>query len=532
MEEKHRRKNRKSSIGYFGVSFLVLFLLLFSVLFFIEKQIRSVHFEEIKANEKRIVKLENDFLGKEFSMILADLHYLHHAFENQLESPVNYEDVALNWTSFSSQRNIYDQIRYIDASGDEQIRINLTVNGGYIVPSTELQNKKDRYYFYEALNLQEDSVHVSPLDLNIEHGEIEVPYKPMIRFSTPIFNSSGDLKGIIVLNYLAENVLSSFRELALNSGGEIVLLNSESYWLSSSDPNLEWNFMFNDSINHMFKNEYEQEWDAIINENGQVITSKGLFTFALVNLQHKIGLNDEISDPNVHLGDDGHWYIVSTVLRDGAYKSLFIDNTFALIVDVLKKNILYFLLIILVSSIVAFLIYLNRKTYSKIKYYSEYDVLTKVYNRRAGISRLNQLFPTDDRRHFLVSLCFIDVNGLKQVNDVLGHKFGDELIVSVVDAIKSTIRDQDFIIRLGGDEFLIVFNDIGVHSAEDIWDRIKAHYEKINLTESRPYFISVSHGIVSHRNNQKSQVDDLIKLADERMYQEKRVLKETLTVIR
>ena len=161
-------------------------------------------------------------------------------------------------------------------------------------------------------------------------------------------------------------------------------------------------------------------------------------------------------------------------------------------------------------------------------YFNEliYDSLTKVYNRRSGLAKLARMFTYDERRKVIISLCFIDINGLKQVNDVLGHKSGDELIVSAVDVIKNIIRDYDFVIRLGGDEFLIVFNGITAETAETIWDRIVAAYDKINQEENRPYLISISHGIVEYDNKQKSELDNLIKEADEKMYLEKRIIKE------
>lgn len=387
MEEKKLLESKKYNIGYFVLSFLLVFIISFVVLFVIEKEIRSSKFDELKVDEIRMIELENDFLGKEFSMILADLHYLHHDFEAQLDTSLDYNAIAVNWDNFSTQRNIYDQIRYLDISGDEKIRVNLDSNGAYVVVEEDLQNKSDRYYFYEALVLEKEAVHVSPIDLNIERGKIETPYKPIIRFSTPVYCQKNNLHGVIVLNYLAENLLDNFKSLSMSSRGQIALLNSESYWLSSDSEDLEWSFMFDDQENNNFKNIYPEEWDAITQGDGQILTPNGLFTFAQVDLHHKIRRNKEVDDQSLHLKDD-NWYIVSSVLRDGSNKSLFVDDTPALVLDVVKKNALYFLLVFFVSVIVALLIYINRKTYSRIKYYSEFDSLTQVYNRRTGLFKL------------------------------------------------------------------------------------------------------------------------------------------------
>jgi len=157
-----------------------------------------------------------------------------------------------------------------------------------------------------------------------------------------------------------------------------------------------------------------------------------------------------------------------------------------------------------------------------------YDQLTKVFSRRSGLSKLTRMLQYDDRRHFKISLCFTDINGLKEVNDILGHKFGDELIVSAVECIKQEIREDDFVIRMGGDEFLIVFSRITMEKAENIWDRINLRYKQINESENRPYIISLSHGIIEYDNFGKSELELLIKNADDKMYLEKKYLKDDL----
>lgn len=173
IKDKDNYKGSKNySFRYFGIFFLVLFIISVLVFFIIEKEIRTIKFEDIKANEERIVKFEDDLLVQEFGIVLADLNYLHHAFDAELIDASNYESIAQNWNEFSTHRNIYDQIRYIDEYGDEKIRINLNENGGYIVPSRELQNKKDRYFFSETVSLKKNMIHISPMDLNIENGKI------------------------------------------------------------------------------------------------------------------------------------------------------------------------------------------------------------------------------------------------------------------------------------------------------------------------------------------------------------------------
>ncbi|NLJ72402.1 MAG: diguanylate cyclase [Syntrophomonadaceae bacterium] len=157
-----------------------------------------------------------------------------------------------------------------------------------------------------------------------------------------------------------------------------------------------------------------------------------------------------------------------------------------------------------------------------------YDQLTKTYNRRSGMAKLQNLFQASKTKDSLISFCFIDINGLKEVNDKLGHIIGDELIVTVVSVINSEIRAKDFIIRMGGDEFLIVFLGLGHFAAEQIWGRIVNKYETINQTEDRPYIISVSHGVIEHDNTMLNDIDELVRMADDIMYEEKKFIKGEL----
>ena len=154
-----------------------------------------------------------------------------------------------------------------------------------------------------------------------------------------------------------------------------------------------------------------------------------------------------------------------------------------------------------------------------------YDGLTRVYNRRIGLSRLTKIVE-NTKNGFNLSLIFLDINGLKEVNDNLGHEYGDELITLAVDAVKENIRDEDFIVRLGGDEFLVALENVDEQNANIVWGRILNKYKEINSTMDKNFEISVSHGIVEYKNDSKATLEDLIKLADKKMYEEKKRIKD------
>ena len=121
---------------------------------------------------------------------------------------------------------------------------------------------------------------------------------------------------------------------------------------------------------------------------------------------------------------------------------------------------------------------------------------------------------------------------LKEVNDILGHEAGDELLVTVATTIQRNIRSEDFMIRFGGDEFVVVFAGMGKDRVEQIWERVVAAFETINQMEQRAYLVSVSHGVQELNCGTNRSLDSVLHLADERMYEEKRRIKSNLQVIR
>ncbi len=123
-----------------------------------------------------------------------------------------------------------------------------------------------------------------------------------------------------------------------------------------------------------------------------------------------------------------------------------------------------------------------------------------------------------------IIICFIDINGLKEINDVLGHEQGDALILNSVKIIKENIREEDLLIRLGGDEFLICFVNMDIDQVNKTWLRV---LDKIKLAneEDKPYIISLSHGIAEIKKSDRNMLDELIREADIMMYEEKRSIK-------
>lgn len=218
-------------ITYFLISFLIIFILSFSVIFIMEKEISKSKSEDIMASETRIVTTKTQILEDALYRIIGDLGYLNHVYSLRFSENADSDEIATEWTELAKHKKIYDQIRYIDKNGNEIIKIKYDGVNAYRVDDDTLENKKDRYYFIKTENIKYDQIYISPMDLNMKNNSIEKPFKPVIRFSTPVYSKNGDFDGIIILNYLAKPMIELFNTIALSENADIYLINKDGYFL-------------------------------------------------------------------------------------------------------------------------------------------------------------------------------------------------------------------------------------------------------------------------------------------------------------
>ena len=162
----------------------------------------------------------------------------------------------------------------------------------------------------------------------------------------------------------------------------------------------------------------------------------------------------------------------------------------------------------------------------KLKYFAATDTLTGSYNRGVRLTVLENEIKTIKRKLGVFSICYIDVNGLKRVNDNFGHFEGDELLVMVCKFIKGVTGDNDILCRLGGDEFIILFPNRKKENVEKIIGKIISNIDIENKKKLRSYDISFSYGIVQVDCDNSRSIDEIIQMADANMYEYKKKYKK------
>ncbi|ODS30062.1 MAG: signal transduction histidine kinase [Candidatus Scalindua rubra] len=141
--------------------------------------------------------------------------------------------------AFCRVKRIYTQIRYLNNSGHECVYVDFDGNTTKIIPGTQLQDKSDRDYFKETVNLLPGGIYTSSLDLNMEHGRIEVIHKPVIRFATPVF-VDGKKAGIIVFDLLANTQSFLHADTEQERKEDYILANRNGFYLHHPDESKEW----------------------------------------------------------------------------------------------------------------------------------------------------------------------------------------------------------------------------------------------------------------------------------------------------
>jgi diguanylate cyclase (GGDEF)-like protein len=149
------------------------------------------------------------------------------------------------------------------------------------------------------------------------------------------------------------------------------------------------------------------------------------------------------------------------------------------------------------------------------------DELTGLYNRRGFLALADRQLKLARRSGRSLLLFFIDVDGLKEINDVFGHAEGDASLKRMAEALEMTFRDSDVIARWGGDEFAILAIEASGQSASAIRDRLAEYLNSANHRDSS-YEFSVSLGTARFDPWRPASIRELIAEADQAMYEQKR----------
>jgi len=149
------------------------------------------------------------------------------------------------------------------------------------------------------------------------------------------------------------------------------------------------------------------------------------------------------------------------------------------------------------------------------------DELTGLFNRRGFFTLGEQHIKLANRQKTKVFMLYVDLDGLKGINDTLGHKAGDLALVLMADCLKKSFRDSDAVARIGGDEFVVFPVETAGENIGSIISRFQESLKICNVETNREYGLSASVGVACYDPANPCSLDDLLIDADRNMYERK-----------
>jgi len=161
--------------------------------------------------------------------------------------------------------------------------------------------------------------------------------------------------------------------------------------------------------------------------------------------------------------------------------------------------------------------------FSSVKNMATYDTLTGLYNRRYFEERLGVEAEKSFYSGVPLSLVMVDLDHFKKVNDTFGHTEGDEILCKISSLLKNSVRRKDTVARYGGEEFILILPEAGLEQSFVIAERIRQSVEKTLFEVERAQVnLTLSMGISNFPSHRVKSKEELIKMADQALYDAKR----------
>lgn len=286
------RQDINRTLGAKGVrfpvyEFLILFLpvaiLILVVGFSFASSRTDVQIEAILDDDDTRLQHISGFIGAQVAVSLNHLIAITAESETiqaiDSPNPSSLQAMEAAFLTLARRNPYYQQIRWIDETGQERVRISRDQAEPYVVPPQDLQNKKHRYYFSAARDLLPGEIYISPVDLNVEWGQIEVPYKPVLRIAMLAVDGQRKPHGAIVMNIEMTHVFRAIDHL--RQGGlqvQYVLLNHEGQVLNAPSQDTQYATAGRNSAD--FADSSPAIWNQVATRNtGKMEAKDGLWTW-------------------------------------------------------------------------------------------------------------------------------------------------------------------------------------------------------------------------------------------------------------
>lgn len=214
--------------------FVGLICIIGTILYIFEAENQVTKRKAVETSEMNQLEVIRHIIDDEYHEVTNDLKLAVKMIE-QAVAENELRKVESDWLDFVDSKEKYDQIRFLYTDGFEAVRINYDHGRGVVVAEEDLQDKSNRDYFLEAKALANGSIYISEMNLNMEKGEVEKPFNPVIRF---IYKSE-EPNGYIILNYKAETFLNSITEYVSRCDRDIYFVYNDGRFVQIKDEEIQ-----------------------------------------------------------------------------------------------------------------------------------------------------------------------------------------------------------------------------------------------------------------------------------------------------
>ena len=284
------RKSEYTKKGVFWKNFfknfsIIMLILISAGLVYFSVQgdvdLRIIQSEEQQLNESRMV-----VISENYTSIITDLLFL--SEQNELHSFIENPDlyikslIMLEYEFMLKSKKVYRQIRYIDEFGDVIAGANY-VNGETTI-NTSKDNLSNEDFFIETMNLNKGEVFTSPIFFTEEKTDTAGIVRPVIHFATLVYSLDEESKGVVLLDYMAEDLLNKLQITSVEISGSLFLTYADGAYILYPQNDLEYPSENSFLSSKSFADDFPYAWEQISsNKEGQFINEMGVFTFDSMN---------------------------------------------------------------------------------------------------------------------------------------------------------------------------------------------------------------------------------------------------------
>ena len=370
-------------------------------------------------------------------------------------------EVEIEFINFISEHRQYNQVRLIDPSGQEVVRVNLSPDGPVTAPLASLEYEGDDDYFKGAIGLPEDGIYTSAIELNKEQeGQIGVPHKPVIHYAAPIY-LNGRVYGIVVVDALAETFLSPLG-IGTSSG---FLIDADGYYIYHPVAAKRWGRDLKTG-NSLMQDDRQLAATVTSGINGTYESSAELFAFTPIKIQGE---------------GRPRWYLVSFISSDLAFAPRYEAQRNGLLLLAITLMVAGAVIAIASQTLVAPLVNLTR-TAEKI---SAGDLAARARTRAHDVSRTNRFYQQIAGEQ-------TETTHTEDEIDILAHTFNNmaaqlqHTLGSLEQRVSERTRDIAIAAEVG--QHASLMRDLETllsESVELIRERFDLYYTQIYLLDAR-----------------------------------------------